>query len=93
MIPGMPKKASFQIDNRNMKRTEAIIQSMTGKERENYKIINGSRRKRIALGSGTNVFEVNRLLNNFSQIKKMMKKIGKGGKFRGGELSSLLGRF
>jgi signal recognition particle subunit SRP54 len=93
MIPGMPKKALFQIDDRNIKRTEAIIQSMTGKERENYKIINGSRRKRIAIGSGTNVFEVNRLLNNFSQMKKMMKKIGKGGELRRGELSSLLGRF
>ncbi len=94
MIPGIPKKALVQIDERNIKRTEAIIQSMTRKERQNYKIINGSRRKRIALGSGTNVFEVNQLLNNFSQMKKMMKKMGRGGgKFRGGEFSSLMGRF
>ncbi|NLA74562.1 MAG: signal recognition particle protein, partial [Deltaproteobacteria bacterium] len=58
---------------------EAIISSMTQKERANYKTINGSRRKRIALGSGTNVQDVNRLLKNFAEMKKMMERItGKG---------------
>jgi signal recognition particle subunit SRP54 len=63
---------------------------MTNHEREHYKIINGSRRKRIALGSGTTVFDVNKLLNNFQQMKKMMKKMGKGGKMNA--LSSLMDR-
>jgi signal recognition particle subunit SRP54 len=53
-------------------------------------VINGSRRKRIALGSGTSVYEVNRLLNNFEQMKKMMKKLGKGGMPKGNTLSSLM---
>ncbi|MBN2323927.1 MAG: signal recognition particle protein [Spirochaetes bacterium] len=82
LIPGVPKKANIQFDETQLVKTEAIINSMTPKEREHYKIINGSRRKRIALGSGTNVYDVNRLLNSFSQMKKMMKKMGKGG--RGG---------
>ncbi len=90
MIPGLPDRTNIKIDEREMKRTEAIINSMTEYEREHYKIINGSRRKRIALGSGTSVFEVNRLLNNFMQIKKMMKKMGKSGKPRLNMLSSLM---
>jgi signal recognition particle subunit SRP54 len=92
LIPGVPKKANIQFDESQLVRTEAIINSMTPKEREHYKIINGSRRKRIALGSGTNVYEVNRLLNSFSQMKKMMKKMGKGGGRRGNMLSSFMNR-
>jgi signal recognition particle subunit SRP54 len=80
MIPGLPKKSNIKLDEKDLKRTEAIISSMTQHERGHYKIINGSRRKRIAIGSGTTVFDVNRLLNNFQQMKKMMKKMGKGGK-------------
>jgi len=91
MIPGFSGKLKFKIDERELKKAEAIINSMTPEERANYKIINGSRRKRIAMGSGTTVFDVNRLLNNFQQMKKMMKKMGKGGKLRSGDLSSLLG--
>ena len=63
-------------DERELVKIEAIIDSMTKKERANYKIINGSRRKRIALGSGTKVQDINRLLlKNFAQMKKMMEKI------------------
>jgi len=83
MIPGLPTNAPLKIDERELKRTEAIINSMTEYERTHYKVINGSRRKRIAMGSGTSVFEVNRLLNNFAQMKKLMKKMGKGGGLKG----------
>ncbi len=82
MVPGLPKKAGISVDETELTRIEAIINSMTKYERAHFKVINGSRRKRIALGSGTSVYEVNRLLNNFQQMKKMMKKF-KGGK-RGG---------
>ena len=92
MIPGLPKKANLKIDEREIKRTEAIVCSMTKEERTHYKIINGSRRKRIALGSGATVYDVNRLLNNFEQMKKMMKKMGKGERPGKGPLSSMLGR-
>jgi signal recognition particle subunit SRP54 len=60
-------------------RIEAIINSMTVKERRNHNIINGSRRKRIAKGSGTRVQDVNSLLKNYTQVMKMMKKLNKGG--------------
>ena len=76
MIPGLSKIASNnvdQIEERQLKRTEAIILSMTKLERQNPDIINGSRRKRIANGSGTTVNEVNQLLNQFRQIKKLAK--------------------
>jgi signal recognition particle subunit SRP54 len=92
MIPGLPKKVNLKIDEHELKRTETIINSMTEYERSHYKMINGSRRKRIALGSGTTVFDVNRLLNNFQKMKKMMKKMGKAGKIKGNALSSIMGR-
>lgn len=85
MLPGGNKLAGANIDEKKLKRTEAIITSMTNAEREDPAIINGSRRKRIAAGSGTSVQEVNRLLNQFEQMKKMMKMMtGKGGKRRKG---------
>ncbi len=90
MIPGLPKKANMNIDEGELKRTEAIICSMTNYERGHYKSINGSRRKRIAMGSGTTVFDVNKLINNFQQMKKMIKKMGKGGGMKA--LSSLMDR-
>ena len=90
LIPGVPKKANIKVDERELVKTEAIINSMTLRERAHFKIINGSRRKRIALGSGTSVFEVNRLLNNFTQMKKLMKKMGKGGGRRENMLSSIM---
>lgn len=85
MIPGMGKMkkqmANADIDEKKIAHQEAIIRSMTAKERRNPKLINGSRRKRIAAGSGTTVPEVNRLLKQFTMMSKMMKKMGKmGGK-------------
>ncbi|MBL4615444.1 MAG: signal recognition particle protein [Magnetovibrio sp.] len=85
MIPGMGKlkkqMANADIDEKKIAHQEAIIRSMTLKERRNPKLINGSRRKRIAAGSGTTVPEVNRLLKQFAMMSKMMKKMGKmGGK-------------
>lgn len=82
MIPGMGK-VTDQVDpkdmERELKRKEAIINSMTMRERLNTKILNGSRRLRIAKGSGTQVSEVNRLLKEFEQMQKMMKRFGKFG--------------
>jgi len=81
-IPGfskmMPKGMDF--DESEIKYTEAIIKSMTPKERRNPRILNGSRRRRIALGSGTTVTDVNRMLKDFEQARKLMKKMMKGGK-------------
>ncbi|MBO7480266.1 MAG: signal recognition particle protein [Bacteroidales bacterium] len=76
MIPGMGKMLKdVDIDNSSFKSIEAIIQSMTVQERENPTIINGSRRRRIAAGSGTSIEEVNRLLKQFEQTRKMMKTV------------------
>ena len=81
MIPGMGaikdlQKQKEQVDEKQMLRVEAIINSMTAKERANHALINGQRRKRIAKGSGTTVEEVNRLLKQFIQMKKMLKSLG-----------------
>ena len=78
MIPGMKVPAGAQVDEKALGRTEAIIQSMTLEERSRPSIINGSRRKRIALGSGTSIQDVNRLLKQFEEMQKMMKKFSKG---------------
>lgn len=84
MIPGIGNKMqNVQLDDDTMKNTAAIIQSMTIKERERPQIIDGSRRKRIAAGSGTSVQQVNQLLNQFNQMRKMMKRFsGRKGKMR-----------
>lgn len=76
MMPGVNSKAlkGLNIDEKEIARIEAIIKSMTKEERETPEIINSSRRKRIALGSGTNVQDVNRLLKQFRETKKMMKR-------------------
>ncbi len=84
MMPGMGKMkkamdASGGIDNKEMLHQEAIISSMTLKERGNPKLLNASRKKRIAAGSGTSVQEVNRLLKAHQQMATMVKKMGKGG--------------
>jgi len=80
MIPGMNKQLkNLQVDEKDLVRTEAIIQSMTSKERENPDIISGSRKKRIAMGSGTKVQDVNKLLKQFLEAKKMMKQLSGGG--------------
>jgi signal recognition particle subunit SRP54 len=83
MIPGLSKKmkgmGSLDFDEKELVRVEAIINSMTPKERTNYMIINGSRRLRIARGSGTSVQEVNQLLKRYAQARKMMKQFSKMG--------------
>ena len=83
MIPGLSKKmkgvGDLDIDERGLNRVEAIINSMTQKERANFTIINGSRRLRIAKGSGTSVQEVNQLLKRYAQVRKMMKQFTKMG--------------
>jgi signal recognition particle subunit SRP54 len=91
MIPGMNTKAlsNIEVDEKKLGHVEAIIKSMTAKERNDPGIINGSRRKRIAAGSGTTIQEVNSLLKQFEEMKKMMKMMNNMGK-RG---SKGLGRF
>jgi signal recognition particle subunit SRP54 len=101
MLPGMGalkemQAARGQVDDKQLARVEAIINSMTPKERRNHQVINGQRRKRIAKGSGTSVEEVNRLLKQFVQMKKMLKQIGGMaglGKKKGlGAMKSLMNR-
>jgi len=79
MIPGMGKMKDIDIDDDAFKSIEAIIYSMTPDERRHPKIINSSRKRRIARGSGTSVQEVNQLLKQFDQMSKMMKMMQKGG--------------
>ncbi len=81
LIPGMGKikqLKNMEVDDTELVRIEAIINSMTAAERRNHNIINGSRRRRIAKGSGTRVQDVNRLLKNYNQVMKMMKKLNQG---------------
>ena len=84
MIPGVGKALKdVDIDDDAFKGVEAIIYSMTPEERENPELINGSRRKRIASGSGTTIQDVNRLLKQFDESKKMMRMLSQGGKMMG----------
>ncbi len=90
MLPKMgPLKGlgNIHVDEKQLAHLEAIINSMTVRERLNYKIINGSRRKRIAQGSGRPVAEVNRLLKQYIQTRKMMKQVSKG--FLGKKLANM----
>jgi signal recognition particle subunit SRP54 len=90
MIPGlggMAKEAQSAVDRGELKRTEAIIQSMTLDERRNPEILNASRRRRIARGSGTSLPEVNRLIKQFGEMQKMMRQLSGG---RG--LPAMMGR-
>jgi signal recognition particle subunit SRP54 len=99
MLPGMGNLKELaanreKVDDGQLARVEAIINSMTPKERRNHQLINGSRRKRIAKGSGTSVEEVNRLLKQFVQMQKMLKQIGGmaglgGGKKKRGSLGMM----
>ena len=80
MIPGIGKAMrGVDIDERQFVKIEAMIQSMTPEERQKPAIINGSRRKRIAAGSGTTIQDLNRLLKQFTEMQKMMKRLTKGG--------------
>ncbi len=92
MIPGLGKIAKMRQDvdaSRELKHVEAILDSMTQRERRNYKVINGSRRKRIARGSGTSVQKVNQVLRQFVAAKKMMKKFTKAPFAKGRSLHKL----
>ncbi|HXY61473.1 MAG TPA: signal recognition particle protein, partial [Nitrospirota bacterium] len=93
MIPGMGKMKlpEAQVNEKELVKVDAIISSMTQKERADYTLINGSRRARIAKGSGTQVQDVNRLLKQFAEMRKMMKamssgKMGKMAKMLGGRM-------
>jgi signal recognition particle subunit SRP54 len=83
MLPGFSKikkqLPSGAFDGKKIKRTEAIVLSMTLQERRRPEIIKGSRRQRIAAGSGTSIMEVNQLIKQFSEMRKMMKSPGKMG--------------
>jgi len=82
MLPGLgqlKQLRKLKPDETELVKIEAIINSMTQQERRNYKLINGSRRKRIAGGSGTKIQDVNRLLKNFAQTKKMMEQMTRKG--------------
>nr|MBL0700055.1 signal recognition particle protein [Desulfobacterales bacterium] len=82
MIPGIGKNKhlkNLKVDEKELSRIEAIINSMTPIERQKHTIINGSRRKRIAKGSGASVQDVNKLLKNYAQMMKMLKKFNQGG--------------
>ena len=87
MIPGLggsKQLKNMQVDDKQLDYIEAIISSMTPAERKDPEVINGSRRKRIAQGSGTSIQEVNRLLKQFRQTKKMMKQLNSGKMKKGG---------
>ncbi|ATX81283.1 signal recognition particle subunit FFH/SRP54 (srp54) [Mariprofundus ferrinatatus] len=93
MMPGMklPQDALDQIDDKPIKRMQAMVYSMTPKERKYPKLMNGSRKRRVAMGSGTSVPELNRMLKQFAQMQRMMKKM-KGGKGRR-MLAQMMGKF
>jgi signal recognition particle subunit SRP54 len=94
MIPGMggiAKQAQDAADSGEIQRIEAIIRSMTPRERREPAIINGSRRRRIASGSGTNLTDVNRLIKQFGEMQKLMKQFAGGGR-RGAAMRGMLGR-
>jgi signal recognition particle subunit SRP54 len=77
MLPGMSNMQGLSIDEKQLKRTEAIVLSMTNEERTRPQVLNARRRQRIARGSGSSVTEVNDLLRRFEQMRKMMKSAGK----------------
>ena len=80
MIPGIPsnKLKGLQVDDKAFDKIQAVIYSMTPEERRHPELINGSRRKRIAAGAGSDIHSVNQLLNQFKQVQKMMKQLGSG---------------
>ena len=90
MMPGMSGMQS-QLDDRELVRSEAIIRSMTPEERRRPQILNGSRRRRVAAGSGTAPADVNRLLNQFAKARKLMHAMAGGGRGGGSALRELMG--
>ena len=92
MMPGMGAMKKANVDDRELVKIEAIINSMTPFERKNTNILSGSRKQRIARGSGTTILDVNKLLSKFQNMKKMMKKLSKNpqifDKFQGNDIAS-----
>ncbi len=85
MLPGLPKEVkTAQIDDKDVSRVEAIIHSMTPSERDDPTVLDGSRRLRIANGSGTTTTEVNNLLRQFKEMQKMMRSMPMGRMLGGG---------
>ena len=82
MIPGMSKYGDLKVDDKEFDKIEAMINSMSAKERANPKILNGSRRKRIANGSGTQVSDINKFMQTFEMTQKMMKKMNNKGNMK-----------
>ena len=78
LLPGAKALKAPQVDDRKLVRFEAIISSMTASERHHPEIINGSRRKRIARGAGSTVEEVNRLLRQYGEMKRMVRRLSSG---------------
>jgi len=92
MIPfGGKSLKGLKIDDKQFVKIEALINSMTKEERENPRIINGNRKKRIAKGSGTNIEDVNRLLKQFFQMQKMLKNLSRFGLKKFGKIQTLFG--
>ncbi|MDK2950622.1 MAG: signal recognition particle subunit [Kosmotogales bacterium] len=87
MIPGAPKNVDLDAGQKNLKQTEAVINSMTKQERRNPKILNSSRKIRVARGSGTSVTEVNKILKSYNNMKDMMKMFNK----KGGKMKAMKG--
>ena len=96
MIPGMgdmAKEAEKAVERGDLRRTEAIIRAMTPRERRNPDVLNASRRRRIATGSGTNLPDVNKLVKQFAEMQKLMKQLsGRGGGGRRGMPVGMRGR-
>jgi signal recognition particle subunit SRP54 len=93
MIPGMggmANQAQEAVDRGDLRRVEAIIRAMTPRERRDPTIINGSRRRRIAAGSGTATTDINRLIKQHAELQKLMKQLAGGG--RRAAMSGLIGR-
>jgi signal recognition particle subunit SRP54 len=93
MIPGMGKmtqEIAPEVTDKQFRQIEAIISSMTHEERRDPRVLNGSRKRRVARGSGVTVTEVNDLLNQFRQMQRMMKQLGQGGRGMRGGLMDLL---
>lgn len=87
----LPQGALDQMDDKPIKRMQAMVYSMTPKERKYPKLLNGSRKRRVTMGSGTTVPELNRMLKQFAQMQKMMKRM-KGGKGRR-MMAQMMGKF
>jgi len=87
----MAKEAQAAVDRGELRRVEAIIRAMTPRERRDPAILNGSRRRRIAAGAGTDLTEVNRLIKQYAELSKLMKQLSAGGGRRAA-MSGLVGR-